>query len=102
MTPAMAATRPTTAPLAVMTSRTLRSVAPSALIMPSARIRRCASTVNPAAESRPMKTSPSTEITSTIVAGLMLPVLPVCEASAALASAGRPRKTVGGVPGWPA
>ena len=58
-----------TAPLATMTSRTLRSVAPSAASMPSARSRRWAITVNPATDTRPMNTSPSTATTRTIVAG---------------------------------
>ena len=80
---------PTTAPLAVMTSLTLRSVAPSALSMPSARSRRCAITVNPATDTRPMNTSPSTAITRTIVAGLML-APPDCEARETFASAGSP------------
>ena len=58
-------------PLAAMTSRTLASVAPSALSMPSARRRRCAITVNPATATRPVKTMPSTATARTIVAGEM-------------------------------
>ena len=57
-TPETAPTTPTAAPLASMTRRTCRSVAPMAPIMPSARSRRCAITVNPATESSPMKISP--------------------------------------------
>ena len=49
---------PTAAPLANMTRRTCRSVAPIAPIMPRARIRRWAITVNPATESSPTNVSP--------------------------------------------
>ena len=77
MAPSTAPITPMSAPLATMTSRTLRSVAPSAASMPSARSRRWAITVNPATATRPMKTSPSTAITSTIVAGGMPAEVPV-------------------------
>ena len=60
--PTTAPTTPTAAPLATMTSRMLRSVAPSAASMPSARSRRWASTVKPAAATSPMKISPTTAI----------------------------------------
>jgi len=46
--------------------RTLASVAPSALSMPSARSRRCAITVNPATATRPVKTMPSTATANSV------------------------------------
>jgi hypothetical protein len=65
--------------------------------MPRARSRRCAITVNPATDTSPMNTSPSTATTSTIVAGLM-PALPDWLASETSASAGRFAKMGGGGP----
>ena len=56
--PTTAAVAPTAAPLASMTSRTWRSVAPSEPSMPRARRRRWAITVNPATAIRPTKSSP--------------------------------------------
>jgi hypothetical protein len=90
--PMTTAARPMTAPPATMTRRTLRAAAPSAVSMPSARSRRCAITVNPATDTRPMKIMPSTVTASTTMAGLMTPELRVCEASSTPAFAGRPLK----------
>ena len=67
--------------------------------MPRARSRRCAMTVNPATETRPMKTRPSTAMASTIVAGPTTPLLLACEARETVASPGRPVKAGGGA--WP-
>ena len=84
--------------MAVITSRTLRSVAPSAASMPSARSRRWAITVKPATDTSPMNTSPRTATASTIVAGLMMPVWPDWPASETFASAGRPANTAAAGP----
>ena len=62
---------PTTAPLTSMTRRTLRSVAPIDSSMPSARRRRCASTVKPAVATSPTKIRPKTATTNTMTAGLI-------------------------------
>ena len=67
--PMSAPTPPTRAPLVTMTRRTLRSVAPSAESMPSARSRRWASTVKPAAATRPTKIRPMIAIANTMTAG---------------------------------
>lgn len=69
----MAPAVPVTAPFAVITSAMLRSAAPSAPSMPSARSRRRASTVNDASATRPTKISPSVAAASTMNAGLMPP-----------------------------
>ena len=63
------ATTPTTAPLASIARRTCRSVAPSAPSMPSARSRRWAITANPAAATRPTKSSPKVASASTTTRG---------------------------------
>ena len=68
--PMVAPTAPAAAPLASITRRTWRSVAPIAAIMPSARWRRRAITVKPAAASSPMKASPIVASSSTASAWL--------------------------------
>ena len=65
-------TAPATPPIrpsAISTNRTSASVAPSEESMPRARCLRWAMTVNEAVATRPMKTRPSTEMMSTMVAG---------------------------------
>ena len=68
--PVMAATAPTTAPLASRTSRMCRSPAPIAPSIPRARRRRWAITVKPATANRPTNSSPMVASTSTLIVAL--------------------------------
>ena len=60
---------PTTVPLALTTSRTLRSVAPIDSSIPIERMRRCASTVKPPIETSAMRSMPRTRAASEMVSG---------------------------------
>ena len=74
--PTIAAVPPTAAPLASITSRMWRSVAPMEPSMPRARWRRPAITVKPATAINPTKSSPRVLRTSTTVSTWTLGLAP--------------------------
>ncbi len=77
--PTVALTTPTTAPLASITKRTCRSVAPIDSSMPRARSRRWAITVKPEMASKPMNSMPTVLIASMIAAACaVLTSPPLC------------------------